>query len=231
MTFIHLSLRRALSFARLLSQGSRCLPPASPPTHLWLSHLPLSQVATPAIKTSSDATGKLLGKKQSRRKDVERKPGIDRRNRSVLSPDIDTAAAPTTNQVPLTRTLCVPWCVARAGETQVMRAVHDNDMATVKVLIADGADVNITCNAGWTPLHESGNFEITKLLLEAEADPNVRQLWHALGTLLPFSPPAPCRQHAGCDVVLLSFNVYCTLICTCNPMLPYFMSLGPRSGG
>ena len=118
---------------------------------------------------------------------MERKPGIDRRNRSVLertppphththtSPPAPPLPAATTKHAPFNAIVCVTCWVASAGETQIMRAVHDADMAKVKVLIADGADVNIACNAGWTPLHESGNPEITTLLLEAEADPNVRQ--------------------------------------------------------
>lgn len=98
------------------------------------------------LRTQSDQSGKLLTKK--------RKKSKSKVAEKFRRPGIDRRN--------------------RAGETQVMRAVHDADLTRVKELIADGADVNITCNAGWTPLHESANPEITKLLLDAEADPNAR---------------------------------------------------------
>ena len=44
----------------------------------------------------------------------------------------------------------------RQGETPLLRAVQEGDVAGVRRLLQQGADVRIPCFAGWTPLHEAG---------------------------------------------------------------------------
>ena len=56
-----------------------------------------------------------------------------------------------------------------------------SDVAAVKALIKDGADVNGRDGAGWTPLQraaEEGNAEVVKALLEAGADSEARRGTH-----------------------------------------------------
>jgi len=51
------------------------------------------------------------------------------------------------------------------------------DLETVRILIAQGADVNMAQAGGYTPLHQAaaaGLVELTKSLLEAGAHPDVR---------------------------------------------------------
>ena len=43
------------------------------------------------------------------------------------------------------------------GETQLHVACINNDVNKVKELLLDGAEVNLTDYAGWTPLHEACN--------------------------------------------------------------------------
>lgn len=50
-----------------------------------------------------------------------------------------------------------------------MRAVVDDNVELTRKLLEDGADPTIKDNAGWAPVHESANPEVTKLLLLAEA--------------------------------------------------------------
>jgi len=70
----------------------------------------------------------------------------------------------------------------------VESAVWDNDLARVKVLIANGADVNVVnkYDYGRTALIlavQKGNVEITKALLAAGADANAKSTegWPASG--------------------------------------------------
>jgi ankyrin repeat protein len=49
------------------------------------------------------------------------------------------------------------------------------DVETVRLLIAQGADVNMEQAGGYTPLHQAaaaGNAELTEVLLEAGANPS-----------------------------------------------------------
>jgi ankyrin repeat protein len=51
------------------------------------------------------------------------------------------------------------------------------DLETVRILIAQGADVNMTQAGGYAPLHQAaaaGLEEVTKILLEAGAHPDMR---------------------------------------------------------
>ena len=57
----------------------------------------------------------------------------------------------------------------------VFRAAFDGDLATVKRLVAEGADLEARSDLGQTPLHlaiENDNVEVVKFLLESGADPN-----------------------------------------------------------
>lgn len=58
-------------------------------------------------------------------------------------------------------------------DTPVLQAVIKNDVASVRKLIAQGADVNISNLNGYSPLHAavaSENLEMVKLLLNAGAN-------------------------------------------------------------
>lgn len=78
----------------------------------------------------------------------------------------------------LTLALCVPLSMMAAeleadGTTALQRAVQEGRLATVKALIASGANVNAANRYGSTPLAVAaagGNAEITAALLKAGAD-------------------------------------------------------------
>jgi ankyrin repeat protein len=64
---------------------------------------------------------------------------------------------------------------ASDGTTPLHWAVHDNDAAEVRRLIAAGANVNAKNDFGATPMSEAatvGNTAIIKMLLDAKADPD-----------------------------------------------------------
>ena len=81
-----------------------------------------------------------------------------------------------------------------AGETRLMRAVVDDNVDLIRKLLEDGADPTIKDNAGWAPIHESANPEVTKLLLLAE----VCRRTLSFSCCVVFS--SPCRP-----IVILSF--------------------------
>jgi hypothetical protein len=63
-------------------------------------------------------------------------------------------------------------------EPPLIRAVEAGDLARVRKLIARGTNVNVTDNDGGTALQSaaaSGNYKMTRLLLDAGADVNTRQ--------------------------------------------------------
>jgi ankyrin repeat protein len=60
---------------------------------------------------------------------------------------------------------------------KIHQAAKSGDLAAVKQLLNDGADVNEKDQNGWTPLHWAawkGNNEIVVLLLSKGADANAR---------------------------------------------------------
>jgi len=62
------------------------------------------------------------------------------------------------------------------GLTPLVYAVRANDLETVKVLLAAGADINQTTNYGWSPLlvaTQNRYYELGAYLLEHGADPNI----------------------------------------------------------
>lgn len=68
------------------------------------------------------------------------------------------------------------------GLTPLINAIQDNNFLNVKMLIEEGADVNITDNSGFSPLmiaclapdHTKDNLDIIKLLLNSGADKSIR---------------------------------------------------------
>jgi uncharacterized protein len=62
------------------------------------------------------------------------------------------------------------------GLTPLIYAARANDIESVKVLLAAGADINQTSNYGWTPLlvaTQNRYYALGKYLLERGADPNL----------------------------------------------------------
>jgi ankyrin repeat protein len=59
------------------------------------------------------------------------------------------------------------------GDLQLIKAVKDGDMATVKEMIKSGVDINQQDDNGWTPLNwaaGNGDIDTVKLLVENGAD-------------------------------------------------------------
>lgn len=74
----------------------------------------------------------------------------------------------------------------------------------MRVLIERGADVNARCSSGWTPLMRAcnaGDLESARLLMEAGADPTVKNLegYTAYGRIPGDRPElaALLRAHGG----------------------------------
>jgi ankyrin repeat protein len=53
------------------------------------------------------------------------------------------------------------------GETKLHVACIRGNFETVKALIRKGASIDVTCNAGWTPLHEVRPPVLLKFVLAA----------------------------------------------------------------
>lgn len=84
-----------------------------------------------------------------------------------------------------------PWvAVGTAGEKeiQLIDAARRGDLSAVKQLVADGIDVNATSNFEITPLWQAsskGHHEVVQFLLEADADPNIRdEVWNLTPLML-----------------------------------------------
>ncbi len=61
------------------------------------------------------------------------------------------------------------------GETPLHYAAYRADIASAKLLLDAGVDINVRNSFGNTPLHKARDAESTKLLLDAGADVNVRK--------------------------------------------------------
>lgn len=51
------------------------------------------------------------------------------------------------------------------GQTELHRAVKENDVTTVRELLADDRNINVQDNHGWTPLHIATNNNSTDITL------------------------------------------------------------------
>lgn len=63
------------------------------------------------------------------------------------------------------------------GDTELNIATRLSDSNLAREALREGCDVNAVGRCGWTPLHEAasvGNTELTLLLLNAGADPNLQ---------------------------------------------------------
>eukprot|EP00731_Ephydatia_muelleri_P037515 Em0493g1a len=83
--------------------------------------------------------------------------------------DGDTATIPPKGRVDVNVT-------DKAAATQLLSAVRDGHIATVRRLVTKGhVDVNVTDEDGWTPLviaSHNGHLEIVNSLIEAGANVN-----------------------------------------------------------
>ena len=77
---------------------------------------------------------------------------------------------------------------------ELLAAARNEDLETVKKLLANGADVNAKSKYGATALYfaaDRGNVELAKMLLQAGADPNIKDQFYN-GTAIVF---AQMRSH------------------------------------
>jgi ankyrin repeat protein len=82
----------------------------------------------------------------------------------------------------------------------LLAAARKSDAAAVKSLLAKGADVNAKSPYGATPLFfacDRGNAEVVKILLDAGADPNIRD------TFYKATPVTWALQHDHAEVIKL----------------------------
>lgn len=85
--------------------------------------------------------------------------------------------------------MAVAWvgpAMARDANSDLLAAAKKGDVAKVKQLIADGADVNTKTAYHVTPLLQAagqGHLEVVKLLLAAKADPNVKDTFYGQSPL------------------------------------------------
>ena len=93
-------------------------------------------------------------------------------------------------------------CLADLGE-DLLAAVRKSDVARVKALLEQGADVNTRSPYGATPLFfaaDRGNIEIVKILLDHGADVKVKDTFYGASALTW----ASMKSHA--DVIRLLLN-------------------------
>jgi hypothetical protein len=87
----------------------------------------------------------------------------------TATPDAEEAAAMTTSP---------GGAAASAGAKQLTRAVRAGDVAAVKAVLDEGADVNwVNPITSIAPLHvavKQGDLAVTQVLLEHAADPNLQ---------------------------------------------------------
>ncbi len=69
------------------------------------------------------------------------------------------------------------WLFGKSGA--LFMAAATGDLALVKELLKDGADINTASKNGYTPLHraaQNGHLEVTKHLIEHGADPKATSI-------------------------------------------------------
>jgi len=69
------------------------------------------------------------------------------------------------------------------GETAIFKAIRDNQLEMIALLIERGAEVNVQDVDGWTPLFACPSVEAAKFLIEQGADPTITDqcdfsCWH-----------------------------------------------------
>ncbi|KAI9314576.1 ankyrin repeat-containing domain protein [Dichotomocladium elegans] len=127
-------------------------------------------VETKQRRHSNDESNETRVQQQPRRR-----PGRPRKYRQPSSPSPTPPSTPRLTTT--TATVRDPNKPDKAGRTKLFGFTASGDLATVKDLVQQGANVNYHDHAGWTPLHEAslkGQYHVAEYLIQAGANVNAR---------------------------------------------------------